>query len=94
MLSNFSIDYTVFPQHSNRVMTHRTDDPIEAEEFLMHLLAAKARILEIRHSGAALTKIQFDRMVGVAAERIVSMLLREALGIDAPEAVHRFGFAA
>jgi hypothetical protein len=94
MLTKFAIDYVAFPQHSHRVFTHLTDDPIEAEDFLMHLLASRVRITAIRHDGAAMSSHQFDKMLKVAAERIASALLREALALDAVEIKDRFGFAA
>jgi hypothetical protein len=94
MLNKFAIDYVVFPQHNSNVRTHLTDDPIEAEEFLMHLLFAHAEIRAIRHDGAELTGHQFDRMIKIAAERIVSSMVGEALHIDAPAIKSRFGFAA
>ncbi len=94
MLNKFSIDYVMFPQHSVRERNYLTDDPIEAEEILMHLLLAHASIKAIRHNGALLTGHQFDRMLKVAAERIVSDLLRDSLHIDASAVKDRFGFAA
>jgi hypothetical protein len=94
MLSKFAIDYHAFPHHDARVYTHLTDDPIEAEDFLMHLLAARSRVLVIRHEGAEMTRHQFDRMLKIAAERIASALLRESLRLDAAEIKDRFGFAA
>lgn len=94
MLAKFSIDYVLFPQHNQRVSNHPTDDPVEAEEVLMQLLLSQAQIKAIRHDGVAHTRRQFDRMVKIAAERIVSELLRESLHIDAEEAKDRFGFAA
>ncbi len=42
------------PKHNKRVYTHLTDDPVEAEEFLMHLLITSALIKEIRHEGKVL----------------------------------------
>jgi hypothetical protein len=94
MLNKFAIDYIAFPQHSTRVFTYQTDDPIEVEDLLMHLLASRVRITEIRHDGAAMTGHQFDRMLKVAAERIASQLLRESLGLDGAQVKDRFGFAA
>lgn len=94
MLNKFSIDYVMFPQHNTRVRNYLTDDPIEAEEFLMQLLLAHASIQAIRHEGAMLTGHQFDRMLKIAAERIVSDLLRESLHVDASQIKARFGFAA
>lgn len=94
MLSKFSIDYVALPQHHSRTLTHHTDDPVAAEEFLMHLLAARARILEIRHEGVALPSAQRDRMLKIAAERVASELLCESLGINAADVRARFGLAA
>lgn len=94
MLSKFAIDYIPLPRLNARMATHRTDDPVEAEAFLMHLLHAKSKLLEIRHDGVKLTPHQYDMMLRVAAERNVSALLQEFLGIDGVEVKHRFGFAA
>lgn len=94
MLTKFAIDYIILPQHNTRIFTHFTDDPVEVEEFLMHLLVARARIKEIRHDGAVLTGHQFNRMLKVAAERIASALLRDSLALDAAQVKDRFGFAA
>lgn len=94
MIAKFSIDYVMFPRRGSQTSTHSTDDPVEAEEVLMHLLRGHARVLEIRHEGVALTRRQFDHMLKIAGERIVSELLRESLRIDAEEAKDRFGFAA
>jgi len=94
MLPKFSIDYIALPKHNHRTLTHRTDDPVEVEDFLMHLLASGATIKEIRHDGKVLSGHQFDQMLKVAAERVASLLLRQALGLDASEIKDRFGFAA
>jgi len=94
MLNKFSIDYVMFPKHGTHERTHTTDDPIEAEEILMQLLLAHASIKAIRHEGVPLTGHQFDRMLKVAADRIISDLLRESLHVDALAVKTRFGFAA
>jgi hypothetical protein len=94
MLSKFTIDYITFPQHNKRVDTHRTDDPVEAEEFLMHLLAAGACIQGIKHEGVALEGHKFDQMLKLAAERVASRLLSTALHLDSAQVKHRFGFPA
>jgi hypothetical protein len=94
MLLKFSIDYIAMPKHNHRVFTHQTDDPVEVEDFLMHLLASSARIKEIRHDGKVLAGPQFNQMLKVAAERVASLLLRESLALDASEIKDRFGFAA
>ena len=94
MLSKFTIDYVIFPQHNSTIRTHFADDPIEAEEFIMSLLMLHARITAIRHEGGILTQHQFDRMLKIAAERIVSQLLAESIQVDASDIKNRFGFAA
>ena len=94
MLAKFDIEYIVGPQHNKRVDTHRTDDPIAAEEFLTGLLAGGAAITSIKHEGVALTQHQTDQMVRVAAERLVSGLISRSLDLDAAAVKHRFGFAA
>lgn len=55
MLTKYAIDYLMLPQHNTRIAVHYTDEPVEAEDFLMHLLTARARIKEIRHEAAALS---------------------------------------
>lgn len=94
MLTAYTIDYIALPHHSTRVLTHRTDDPVEVEEFLMHLLSARARIKEIRHDGVALSGHQFHMMLKVAAGRIAAQMLRESLDLDAVKVKDRFGFAS
>lgn len=94
MLKKFSIDYIVLPKHNHRTFTHLTDDPVEAEDFLMHLLTSGARIKEIRHEGKVLSGHQFGQMLKLAAQRVASLLLRESLVLDAAEIKDRFGFAA
>lgn len=94
MLKKFDIDYTLFPVHNRRVASHCTDDPVEAEDFLMHLLASGAKISGIRHDAVDLTPSQFDRMVKVAAEGLIVRLLGGSLGLDSDAIRHRFGYAA
>ena len=93
MLKKYAIDYTIHPQHNHAVCTHFTDDPIEAEDFLMHLLVARARIGEIRHDGVALIGLQYDRLLRIAAERIASAMLLESLVLDPSAVKARFGLA-
>ena len=94
MIAKYSIDYVVLPQHHSRMLTHHTDDPVAAEEFLMHLLVARARVVEIRHEGVPLASAQADHMLKIAAERVASELLGESLGINAADVRARFGLAA
>jgi len=93
MIAKFDIEYKIHPQHNKRVDTHRTDDPVEAEDFLMHLLIAGARILSIKHEGVQLDQKKTDQMLRVAADRLAARLLCGALDLDSAEVKHRFGFA-
>lgn len=95
MLNKFAIDYFAFPRHGRSTgFTHYTDDPVEAEDFLMHLLVARAHITAIRHDCARIVGPAFDRLLKTAAERVALELLRESLGLDAVKIKERFGFAA
>ena len=94
MLRKFTIEYTRHPRSNEPSGTHRTDDPVEAEEYLMQLLHARSRILSIKHEGVEIPQPQFDKMLKVAAERLASEMLRHALDIDTAEVRHRFGYAA
>lgn len=94
MLAKFDIEYTARPRHNTRVDTHRTDDPVAAEDFLIGLLATGASINAIKHEGVPLSPAQNDQMIKVAAERLISSLLCRSLDIDSAAAKHRFGFAA
>ena len=94
MIAKFDIEYVIRPQHNQRMDTHRTDDPVEAEDFLMNLLIVGARIHAIKHEGLVLEAGQADRMLRVAAERLASRLLGRSLDLDSAQVKHRFGFAA
>lgn len=94
MLAKFDIDYITYPEHNKTVHTHRTDDPVAAEDFLISLLAIGARVAAIKHEGVELAGPEADRMLGIAAQRLASRLLGRSLGLDAAEVKHRFGFAA
>ncbi|RBP38165.1 hypothetical protein DES53_112163 [Roseimicrobium gellanilyticum] len=94
MIAKYDIEYTVFPEHNHKVSSHRTDDPVAAEEFLMSLLLCGARIHGIKHEGMELERTQQDRMLRTAAERLSTRLLSRSLHIDPIATKHRFGFAA
>jgi hypothetical protein len=94
MLAKFAINYTVFPEHNKRVETHHTDDPVEAETFLVQLLTSGSRIHSIMHDGVAVEPHQFDRLLKVAAARVSAELLSRSLHMDYAEVKHRFGFAS
>ena len=93
MMNKYAIDYIILPRHRRQMHTHHTDDPVEAEDFLMHLLTSGAHIKMIRHDGVELSAQQADHMLKIAAERVAASLLCESLGMDAADARHRFGLA-
>ena len=94
MNPKFAISYTVFPEHNKRIDTHHTDDPVEAETFLVQLLTSGARILAITHDGLTVEPHQFDHLLRVAATRLAAELLSRSLHMDYAEVKHRFGFAS
>lgn len=94
MLAKFDIEYVIQYHHNKRVDSHRTDDPVEAEDFLMSLLRVGARIKAIKHEGVELDRTQSDRMLRVAADRLASRAISSALDLDAVAVTHRFGYAA
>jgi len=94
MISKFSVEYIIHPQHNKRVDTHRTDDPVELEDFLMQILISGSRLISVKHEGIECDEAKTSQMLRVAAERIASRLLATSLGIDAVAVKHRFGFAA
>ncbi|MBE7494904.1 MAG: hypothetical protein HS117_08165 [Verrucomicrobiaceae bacterium] len=94
MLAKFNIEYIIQPEHNKRLDSHRTDDPVEAEDFLMSLLGMGARICAIKHEGIELDATQSDRMIRVAAERLAARLLSRSLNLDTAAVRHRFGFTA
>lgn len=93
MLNKISIEYTASHRPTSAVHTHRTDDSVEAEDFIMQLLTCGAKIQAIKHEGVDLSQHQFDRMLKVASERLAAQRLHDCLDIDPAEIKHRFGFA-
>jgi hypothetical protein len=96
MLKKYSIEYSLrFRKHSPpEHHIFYTDDPTTAETFLQELLEKGMGIHAIRHDGADLPRVDFDRMVKIAASAVASRLICDSLHIKADEERHRFGFAA
>ena len=93
MFAKFAIDYSTRHQHNERAVTYQTDDPMELEEFLVHLLATGSHILEIRHDGQALPQNQFDHLIKKAVDLCAAEMLRTSLEIDRLTLKSRFGLA-
>ncbi len=96
MLKNYSIEYSLhFRRHTPpERLVYFTDDPVAVEEFVENLLEHRMALLAIKHEGVDLPKLEFDRLVKLAAARAASKLICASLNIKADEERHRFGFAA
>lgn len=94
MLPKFAIEFSSHPRAIEPEGIHRTDDPVEAVDCLMQLLLSRSRIISIKHDGIDLPQGQFDQMLKVAGERLMSNMLAHALDLDTAEVRHRFAFAA
>lgn len=73
---------------------YQTDDPVAAEEFLVHLLEHGYRFHALRHEGVELPRPESDKMLKTAAGVVASRHLCTTLGIKPEEEHFRFGFAA
>lgn len=94
MIPKYTIEYTIHPEHNKNIERHHSDDPVESEDFLAHLIASGVRIFDIKHEGVALDRTQTDRMIDVAARKLTARAIARALQLDAAEVKHRFGYAA
>jgi hypothetical protein len=96
MLAKFTIEYSAAarkhspPPHE----FYYTDDPLACEQFLQDLLLRGMGLHAIKHDGVDLPRVDFDRMVKVAAAAIASQLICTSLNIKTEEERFRFGFAA
>jgi hypothetical protein len=96
MLKKYSVEYSLrFRKHSPpEHHEYYTDDPVACEEFVQSLLEHGMGLHAIRHEGTYLPKLDFDRIVKVAAAQVASKLICASLHIKAEEERYRFGFAA
>jgi len=94
MPNQFAIDYIAFPKRHARSFTRLAADSTEAEDQLMELLVARARIIAIRCDDVPLPRPDFDQLLKLSAERVSAELLGDALQIDAAEIKARFGYVA
>jgi hypothetical protein len=96
MLKKYSIEYSLqFRKHSPPAHhEYFTDDPVECEAFVQNLLENGMGLHAIRHDGAELPTVDFDRIVKIAAAQIASRLICTSLNIKPEEERFRFGFAA
>jgi hypothetical protein len=96
MLKKYTVEYSqqFRKNHPPEHHSYFTDDPIACEEFLEELLERGMGVHAIKHEGVDLPKIDFDRMVKIAASEVASKMICRSLNIKADEERHRFGFVA
>ena len=94
MIANYSVEYGQLFRHQIQVSHFFTDDPISCEEFIAELLERGLQVRAIRHNGADLAQADFDRIVKIAASKMASDRICQALGIKTDEEHFRFGFSS
>lgn len=94
MLAKYHIEYAMHVGRNAQVNHYQTDDPVAAEEFLVHVLEHGYRFHALRHEGVALPRHESDKMLKTAAGVLASRHLCTSLGIKPEEEHFRFGFAA
>lgn len=96
MLKNYCIEYSLhFRKHSPpEHHFYYTDDPVACEEFVQGLLEHGMGLHGIKHEGTELPKVDFDRIVKIAASEVASRMICTSLNIKPDEERFRFGFAA
>jgi hypothetical protein len=96
MLKLYTVEYSVqFRKHSPP--DHHqfyADDVVQVEEFIQELLARGMGLHAIKHQGADVPKIEFDRIVRIAASELAAKAVCTTLHIKPDEERQRFGFAA
>lgn len=96
MLKSYSVEYNLqFRKHSPpEHHQYFADDVVEVENFVQSLLAHGMGLHAIRHEGADVPRVEFDRIVKIAASEVAAKFICATLHIKADEERQRFGFAA
>lgn len=94
MLAKYHIEYAMHVGRSAHVNHYQTDDPVAAEEFLVHVLEHGYRFHALRHEGLELPRPESDKMLKTAAGVLASRHLCASLGIKPEEEHFRFGYAS
>ena len=96
MLKTYTVEYSLqFRKHSPpQHHEFYADDVVEVESFIQDLLAHGMGLHAIKHEGADVPKVEFDRIVKIAANEVAAKLVCESLHIKADDERQRFGFAA
>ena len=96
MQKKYCVEYSLqFRKHSPP-LHHQffADDIVEVEGFVQLLLTRGVGLHAIKHEGADVPKVEFDRIVKIAASEVVAKFICATLHIKADEERQRFGFAA
>lgn len=96
MLKQYTVEYSPqFRKHSPpQHHEFYADDVVEVEGFIQELLARGMGLHAIKHEGADVPQVEFDRIVKIAASEVAAKLVCATLHIKADEERQRFGFAA
>jgi hypothetical protein len=96
MLKKYTVEYSqqFRKHHPPEHHSYFTDDPIACEEFIEELFERGMGLHAIKHEGADLPEVDFDRMVEIPASEAAAKLSYNSLNIKADELRHRFGFVA
>ena len=96
MLKNYCVEYSLCFRKHHPPEHHQyfTDDPVACEDFVQGLLEHGMGLHGITRDGVELPKVDFDRIVKIAAAEVASRMICTSLGIKADEERYRFGFAA
>lgn len=96
MLKKYTIEYSLQFRKNSPPQHHEyfTDDPVACEEFVQGLLERGMGLHAIKHDGADLLPVDFDRMVKIAAWEVAAKLVCTSLNIKPEEARFRFDLIA
>lgn len=94
MLAKYHIEYAMNLGRNAHVNHYQTDDPVAAEEFLVHLLEHGYRFRALCHEGVELPRPESDKMLKTASAILAARHLCRTLDIKPEEEHFRFGFTA
>src|SRR5690349_2502779 len=81
MLKPYTVEYSLqYRKHSPpKHHDFYADDVVEVEEFIQELLARGMGLHAIRHEGGDIPKIEFDRIVKIAASEVAARAICASL---------------
>ncbi len=96
MLKPYTVEYSLHFRKHNSPEHHQffADEVVECENFIQELLDRGMGLHAIKHHGADVPAVEFDRIVKVAAGGVAARLICTSLHIKPDEERFRFGFAA